>query len=77
MKLTKIFPDGIERKLTIAEFFKENLKDDQPTEIISKSRGSWIRGTAKYCIAHLDKCHYSACVQDATDNEGIITVYVR
>ena len=77
MKFTKMFADGVERKLTVDEFFEANFESHQQVEIVSASRGPWVSGTARYCIAHLDKGYLGACVQSATTNGAIATVYVR
>ena len=77
MKFTKMFADGIERKLTIDEFFDINFESHQQVEIVSASKGLWVSGTVSYCIEHLDKYYLGACVQSATTNGTITTVYVH
>ena len=44
MKFTKMFADGVERKLTVDEFFEANFESHQQVEIVSASRGLGLAG---------------------------------
>lgn len=72
----KMFPDGIERKLTLVEFIAQ-VADDSHVSIVSQRKGVMITGSKTYCIDHLDKIHYGDCVQGAEDIGCETIVHLR
>jgi hypothetical protein len=73
--ITRMCADGIERKMTIAEFF-DDLDSKRYCSIQSRKQGEWIKGAACYCMEHIDKDLLGTCVQDSylINDELIIEV---
>lgn len=77
MKTTRVFADGIERKLTLAEFLRNEVDKEAYVVVDSYRDGIWIEGSAEYCYDHLDKWNKQMCVQSAVLDNEIVTISMR
>ena len=77
MRITRIFADGIERKLTLSEFLRNEVDKEACVVVDSARDGVWIEGSAEYCYDHLDQRNKQMCVQGAVLDNEIVTISMR